>query len=412
MLRRVSPHTLIVITLTALGAAETEAIAQTLVTLEGSFPSGGEFSIHPPNACGFPSPGANVWFLPDFASPCGTILTFTPPATGLLGDSAVDKIRDIQYMTDGLQITGYQDKVAVIQLAVAPGVLLPGAITGMGYDSENDRMFLTDGASMVGIAAPALGCSTATVVVPLCALPTSGGIVTDIDWDSWSDSLWMCEDNGIVTNVTAAGAVGPAGSIIPTSCGLGPLTGIAFDTCQGTLFVTDGAQMEHVDTTGVAAAPTFYAPNGACNTPPPPGPPSLLSGLAFSPRPQKLGEGCANVGSVPEIGFVGSFSTSPNPNFGITVHNAYPGGVGVLLLGLGAACPGFLWGSCELYPVPFFLALPTTIDGNGDAAHALPIPSLAPGGGIGVTVVAQWIVQPPVVGRQASEGLSFTLSTL
>src|SRR5262245_10807181 len=76
------------------------ASGQTLVTLEGTFPSGGEFSIHPPNACGYPNPGAFVWYLPDPPSTCGSIDFFSPPL-GLEGDSAVDKRRDIQYMTDG-----------------------------------------------------------------------------------------------------------------------------------------------------------------------------------------------------------------------------------------------------------------------------------------------------------------------
>ncbi|MFO0985020.1 MAG: hypothetical protein U1E76_25375 [Planctomycetota bacterium] len=387
------------------------ASGQTLVTLEGTYPSGGEFSIHPPNACGYPNPSAYVWFLPDFASTCGSIDQFLPPPD-LYADAAVDKIRDIQYMTDGKQITGYQQSVPVSQMTVFPGPTLPGPLTGMGYDSENDRLWLTDGTSAVAIAPPALGCDTPSVVIAAFALPIGGAIATDLDWDPRTDTLWVCDHLGFVTNVKIGGGIGPGGAFAAGNCSLSFLSGIAYDTCQGTLFVTDGVIIEHLTTTGAPGPATFYAPNPPCMTPPPPGPPSALSGLAFSPRPQLFGAGCATVGTVPAIGFTGSFSISPNPSFGITLTGAYPGASAVLLLGLNAACPPLQWGACDLYAFPFFLVVNRLVDGTGAASVALPIPTLPVGGGIGITVIAQWAVQPPVAGKQTSEGLSFTLSTL
>jgi hypothetical protein len=297
-------------------------------------------------------------------------------------------------------------------MTITPGALLSQPLTGMGFDSENDRLWLTDGASAIAIAPPDTGCDTPSVVVPAFSLPVGSAHATDIEWDSWSHTLWICDDVAKVTNVKSGGGIGPGGSFTAGNCALGFLSGIAFDTCQGTLFVTDGATIEHLTTTGAPAPPTFYAPNPPCFTPPPPGPPALLSGLAFSPRPQLLGIACASIGNTPQIGYTGSFSLSPNPRFSITVENAYPSGTGMLLLSIDASCPPVMWGSCELYAIPFFHSFTRTIDATGTASVPLPIPSFPIGGGIGVTVIAQWIILPPVPGKQTSEGLSFTLSTL
>lgn len=389
-----------------------DASAQTLLTLEGTFPSGGEFSIHPPNSCGYPKPGAFVWFLPDFTSSCGLIQTFPPPATGLLGDSANDVLTDTQWMTDGLTLVGYQGGVAVSTWVIAPGTLFPNPITGIGFDSETSRMWLTDGASALAIQPPSLGCSPApSIVVPAFALPTSG-VATDIEWDSWSDTLWIVDDLGVVTNVSVGGAVGPFGFFTPSSCALvPPLTGIAFDTGTGNLFIGDGSIFEYVDRTGAPAAPTFYAPNAPCASPPPPGPPALLSGLAFSPRPQKYGVGCATIGSVPEIGHTGSFSVTPNPSFGVTLTGAVPNTPVALVLGLDSICTAFTWGVCELLTFPFLMVVPNTTNGAGDVNQPLPIPALPPGSSIvGVTVKSQWLVFA-AGGRQTSNGMSFTICT-
>lgn len=388
------------------------ANAQTLLTLEGTFPSGGEFSIHPPDSCGYPNPGAFVWFLPDFTSPCGLIQQFPPPASGLLGDSAQDVLTDTQWMTDGLTIVGYQGGVATRTWVVPPGSLFPNPITGMGYDNENARMWLTDGATALAISTPGVGCPTApAIVVAAFTLPTSG-VATDIEWDSWSDTLWICDDNGVVTNVAIGGAIGPFGWFVPNSCFLTPpLTGIAFDTGTGNLFIGDGAIFENVDRTGAPAAPTFYAPNAPCSSPPPPGPPSLLSGLAFSPRPQHYGDGCATIGGPPEIGHLGGFSVTPNPAFGITVTGAQANAPAALVLALDSFCNAFTWGTCELLAFPFLYVVPTTTNGAGDASVPLPIPAFPPGSPIvGTTVKSQWLVFA-TGGRQTSDGLSFTICT-
>lgn len=375
----------------AICLANRDASGQTLLTLEGTFPSGGEFTIHPPDACGYPKPGAFVWFLPDFTSACGLIQQFPPPAGGLLGDSAQDVLTDTQWMTDGLTIVGYQGGVATRTWVVPPGSLFPNPITGMGYDNENARMWLTDGATALAISTPGVGCPTApSVVVASFALPTAG-VATDIEWDSWSDSLWICDDLGVVTNVAIGGAIGGFGSFVPTACTLTPpLTGIAFDTGTGNLFIGDGAIFEYVDRTGAPAAPTFYAPNAPCASPPPPGPPALLSGLAFSPRPQKYGAACATIGGPPEIGHVGSFSVTPNAAFGITMTGAQPNSNAALVLGLDSFCNAFTWGVCELLAFPILLVLPTTTDALGDASMPLPIPAFPPGSPIiGTTVKSQ-----------------------
>ncbi len=389
--------------------------AQDLVTLEGIIPSAGEFTIHGPNACGYPNPDHFVWFMPDYGWPCGSLAPFLPPPTGITGDVALDKIRDVVWGTDGVQLSAYSAGVVITSVSVAPGTLLTGTITGLGFDSENDRLWLTDGTDAVAIAPPSGACPMlgAPVVGPI-GLPLGGTQALDIDWDSWTDSLWITDTAGTVLNVTTTGAIGPKGFFNPTSCGFpgnGPLPGIAFDSATGTLWVTDGLAMVNLTTSGAAAPPTFYAPSGPCCTPPPPGPPSRMAGLAFSPRPLAYGSGCATVGSVPSIGFTGSFSTSPNPAFGITLSGAQPNSPAALLIGVGAPCPGLAWGPCEVLVTPIVFVFTANTDASGNAAKALPIPAFAPATApIGTTVMAQWLVLPGV-GRQTTEGLEFTLST-
>lgn len=389
------------------------APGQTLITLEGTFPSAGEFSIDPPNACGYPTQSANVWFMPDFTSTCGSAMAFAPQPVGLLGDTALDKVRDLAWATDGLTLVAYSQGLPQITFVVTPGTLLTGALTGIGFDSENDRLWLTDGTDAVAITPPTTACPTsASIAVPAFPLPTPG-IVTDIEWDSWTDSLWITDTLGQISNVTTSGALGAGGSLVPGLCALQPpLSGIAFDSATNTLFVTDGVAIEHITKAGTPAPATFYAPMSPCNTAPPPGPPAPLSGLAWAPRPMPYGAGCATIGATPSIGFTGSFSTSPNAGFGITLTGAVPFTPAALLLSLDAPCPGIPWGVCEILAFAPFLVIQSATDMNGDASVPLPIPAFPAGGGIvGTTVFAQWLVLP-VIGRQSTEGLGFTLSTL
>lgn len=388
--------------------------AQTLVTLEGTFPSAGEFSIHPPNACGYPSPSADVWVLPDPGSSCGTIGPFTPPPAGVLGDSAVDVLADVAWITDGATLSAYVDGASITNVAVPPGLLLPGPVTGLGCDSAGGLLWLTDGKVAAAIPVPGPGCpALPPPTAGPFALPLTGTLALDIAWDSWTNTLWVCDDGGVVTNVTTTGALGPAGSFVPASCGLGAtLTGIAFDSATGNLFVTDGVGIEYVTPTGAPAPPTFYTPASPCASPPPPGPPAALSGLAFAPRPQRYGGACATAGSAPFIDFVGSFSTSPNPSFGITLSNALPSTTAALLISPGAPCPALPWGACDVLVFPFTLAFFTTTDSSGQAGFPLPIPGYAAGSPfIGLTAKAQWLILSPA-GRQTTEGLAFTLATL
>lgn len=395
-------------------AVPDHAAAQTLVTLEGTYPSAGEFSIDPPNACGFPTPFASVWVLPDPSSACGTIQNFVPPPVGLLGDSAVDALNDVVWITDGLILSAYVDGASITNVPVPAGTLLGGPVTGLGFDSANGLLWLTDGTSAAAIPAPGPGCPglPLATIAPF-VLPLGGALALDVAWDSWTGTLWVCDNTGIVTNVTTAGAIGPAGSFAPSSCGLGTvLSGIAFDSATGNLFVTDGVGIEYVTPTGAPAPPTFYAPGSPCVTPPPPGPPAALSGLAYSPRPRRYGSACATAGSPPNIDFVGSFSTSPNPAFGINLSGALPNTPTVLMLSPGAPCPSLPWGACEVLVFPFTLALFTTTDGTGKAAFPLPIPAYAPGSPlIGLNAKAQWLVLS-TAGRQTTEGLAFTISSL
>ncbi len=399
---------------TVLGANR-QASAQMLLTLEGTFPSGGEFTIHPPDPCNYPTPGHFVWFLPDFTSSCGSIFTFPPPAAGLFGDAANDTQNDIQWMTDGMTIVGYQQGVPMSTLVLAPGSLLPNPLTGLGFDSVSGRMWLTDGKKAAAITAPLPGCvASPTVAIAPFNLPVGSATATDIEWDSWTNTLWLSRDDGVVQNVKVTGTPGPFGSFSPSACSLTlPHTGIAFDTATGQLYVTDGKFFEYVDNTGAPAAPTFYTPNAPCASPPPPGPPALLSGLAFSPRPLHYGNGCATVGNIPDIGFTGSFSTTPNPNFGITLTGATPHSLAVLILSTDAAqCQALTWGVCDVLVFPFLLTFLTSTDGSGDASQALPIPALPLGSPIiGLTVKAQWFVQPIPIGKQATNGLAFTIAT-
>ncbi len=390
------------------------ANAQMLVTLEGVFPSAGEFTIHGPNPCGYPNPDHFVWFMPDFASACGSIFSFTPPPTGLLADIAIDKVNDVVWGTDGLQLTGYMAGVPFSTVTIAPGSILAGPITGLGFDSELGRIGVPAGVTAIASAPPGAGCPGAVVpVAGPVSLPLGGSVALDIEWDSWSDTLWVSDDLGGVTNVDLTGALGPFGSFVPGGCGFAgqPLPGITFDTCTGNLWISDGFVMANYTRSGVTAPAPFYAPSGPCCTPPPPGPPSPMAGLAFSPRPLKYGSACATVGSPPSIGYVGSFSTSPNPSFGITLSGAQPNSPCALLIGIGAPCPGLAWGPCTVLVTPIVFVLTTQTNGTGDAGYALPIPLVAPGAPpIGTTVMAQWLVLP-TVGRQTSEGLEFTLAT-
>ena len=237
----------VVMALVAVLACCTVASAQTNWSIEGTLPSYGEYNGPPPGALVNPMPYAVFIPVPP-PPPAPWNLPFAPlnPA---LGGSAVD--------TDGNPLTGGPTVPAMIHsdgltvemstvmgmfvtsFSAGGGPLLPGTISGVGYDSIADIIWLTDGTLCLATALPPAPGVIPPVVVPPFPLPLPAGVpASGLDWDPFTGTLWFCDTAGLVTNCLVGGAplvTFPAGPLLP-----GVPMGLCIDKTNGNVQVTDG----------------------------------------------------------------------------------------------------------------------------------------------------------------------------
>jgi hypothetical protein len=372
----------------------TDIAASGAINFTGPFPCSGA-----PVLGGFP-------FFPAGAFPCPTVGPFGaaigPPGAG---DITLDRATNTVWVTDGVTITNFTRAGAIIRSIPAPGGMAP--ITGLGWGLIGGLSVLvvTGGPFAAVIVPPAApGCVPAAFLVPPTPLPIPGA--TDIDYDPVSGTFFYTTLGGLVVNLMLpGGAIGPFG-IAPAGvvgCPLAVPTGIAVDTSTcGTLYVTDGALVQH-RTFGGALSATPYTP--PCFPVPFPG---VMTGLGFDAAAVPYGMGCDPVLPDPVLAGVGQALT-PAPGFGTVLSSAVPGSAGVLLVSGGIGCPPVAVGAgCPLYAFPAVLVLgPFFVPAGGTLGLPLPIPAGIP---CGLTASLQWYLAKPGGGIATSNPIELTVA--
>lgn len=398
--------------------------AQTGWSVEGGMPSYGEFNNPPPGAMTNPQPYAI--FPAIIPPPPGVpVLPFPPNVPGQ-GGSAVDNdgnilsggpVMPVMVHTDGLNVE--LTTTAGFYLSSFPaggGALLPGLISGVGYDSPADIIWLTDGTLCIGVGLPPAPGMIPPIIVPIFPLPLMGGApASGLSWDPMTATLWFCDTMGMVTNCAIGG--GPMASF-PVSPPLAPvLMGLTVNTTNGNIQVTDGAMVAEFFPAGPLAPPgAFYL---SAN----PYPITLwgapVSGLGFSLNPQRFGAGYTmGGGPAPAIGWGGGNAYAGNPGFFLQQTGATPGAGVYLLYGFTPAIPGIpvkpIFPGATLWINPIFgIIFLGPVPPGGTMVLPLPIPP--PPNPVGAPVYVQFLNvisfgTPKVI--ELSDALSFTIGQI
>lgn len=390
----------------------TDAGAQSLWGVDGF--GGTAFNVAGPPAgpCGYPT-GPVIGGFPYVGGICATPGPFAGGAVPPVGDITVDRSNDMVWVTDGFLVSGYSRAGA--HLATFPNPL-PMPLTGLGYGGPFAAaagpgiLWLTDGTFAAAVVAPLAGCVPAPPFLVAPFFVAFAGLATDIDFDPATGTLFLSNLSGVVSNELVGGGLGPFGVIVPAAgCLPSPLlNGIAVDVamCRN-LYVQAGGIVIRIDFTGAPSVPTFYSPfscfpwAGGAGT----------AGLAFDAAPIPYAASCDPGGAPgPIAGFAGQ-AVSPNPTFTLTLSGAAPGGLALLVLGTGAACPALpLPGGCGLAVAPISgLVGPFPVP----AAGSLSLPAAIPPGlaCTGAQGFLQWLVKKPAAaggGFQTSQALELT----
>lgn len=262
-------------------------------------------------------------------------------------------------------------------------------------------MYFTDGnkvgkfgASIVCLGFPALDFTFSFA-------PFAGpGVLTGLDYDAATDTIWACTSVGDVIHFDLSGN---QLSSFPSTL-IGPhLTGIALDSASGELFVTDGSWVLQYDQAGATGPGSFWWPNVIEVTP------GSLVGLDWVPAGVNFGAGAdAGGGAAPHLA-AGGYSYMGNTSFSLEVTGGVPGTGYGFYWSLGTLCPpiSVVGLPLQLAP-PFQLAGLTVADGLGNATLPFPLPPVATF--IGVRVYSQAVGFPLSGNLQITEGLSLTLS--
>ncbi len=378
-----------------------------------------EFAGPPSGPCAYPGGPLLSLFGYVTGSPCPVPAAAVPPPPSLAGDLAFDKVRRELWITDGTAIGGYQSfGTAYTGVTHDPGDVLAGPLTGLAYDASSDQLWIADATSAARIARPSTsGCNAAnpSAQVGPFALPLGpGASATDVDLDPFTGSLWMCDDQGFVTNVSIGGGVGPAGGFLATAvaaCGLqAPLTGIAVDDSApgGAFWVTDGTTVAYLAMDGSGAAPpTFYAPSPCTATPAG----GTIVGMDGTSAP--LGFGAPSNGFIPIFPTIGADGQAyvGNLTFTIQVGGAQQGEVVVLFVSTASICPTLPLGPMNVHILP---ATSLLLGAGVVTTFGPPLDFPAPLGlGMtpGVSAYLQAAAYDPVTGDFSSTGgLALTLA--
>jgi hypothetical protein len=374
------------------------ALCQSVWGVNGTSALAQQMTGPPAGPCFYPN-GPMIGGFP-YAVPFGCP-TAGPYSTLPGGDITIDRVNDTVWVCDDLTITNYTKAGVPLNSFPTPQ---PFGIRALGWGRLGglNLLWISNGFDFAAILPPAApGCVLPTYVIPPTPVAFPG-MVTDIDFDPLTGTLFMSNSNGLVSNQYVTGALGPYGLFAPGGCFGGALTGIAVNTpgCK-TLYVTNSQTVAHINMGGGLAAPTFYTPNpcfswaGA----------APLSGLAHDCSPIRYGQGCDNtLFTIPTIGWSGQ-SLSPNPTFAITLGNADPGNA-FLLVGLSAPCPAPFFMNCRLLVFP----ITTTIGPIFHAGPTVTLPaSLPPGLPCPLSIYTQWVNMKTAGGVETTAGMEFSI---
>ena len=273
------------------------------------------------------------------------------------GDVAVDRVKDTVWAADDFHIAEYTPQGAPLNGFNSPGPMTP--VMGLGFDAQAKTLWVSNG-SLIAEIMPPVNCMTtpAFIVSGPWPVPFPLSLVTDVSVDPLTGTLWVCDVQGQVLNLTKFGM--PLGPVInpALSCGLGPLLGIAVDTATPNLlgspqalYVTDGFMVAYVDAmTGFPAPPTFYTPNPCFVISPP------TVGLAYSSH-----------------GI--TFGMTPDPPTITTAGQAIPGGnIALTLSGATAGSDVYLLMNHNGFAFPGFLCPPAILGFPGSPVYVEPNP--------------------------------------
>jgi len=406
----------------ALLASAADVSSQVILGVDNTVGVTFEFTAAPGGPCF--APNSSITSCAYGPPICPGMAPLVPLGFGtLLGDIADDPVTDRTYVTDGRVVVEYSGDPACggpctpIKDWFVPLTAALGPVTGMGCSGSGTfgpgpRIWFTDGTFVWGVTPPT-GCGPAVISVPPCPLPAALVPATDLSWDSSAGGrLWVSSAAGFVQAITVPGCAPASPLSAVTACGLGPLTGLAYDTSTPngfgqppSAFVTDGAVVAYINVlTGAAAPPTFHAP--VTCTPAP----GFLSGLALANRGVEFG--------APRVtAHLTSFgqSTSPGPTFGLELSGQPPAANAWRILnynfpGPGFFCPALAGLSTKIYVDPTAPGLVNNLGplGPGCIPMPLPIPAAVP---IGLRVFVQFVFLPPggPPAVDASNGLAFTI---
>ncbi|MFH1998840.1 MAG: hypothetical protein ABIK28_04120, partial [Planctomycetota bacterium] len=333
----------------------------------------------------------------------------------------------VMFQTDGrvLEMVDPVTGAFIISWPVGNGLVVPGPISGLGYDSTADVIWITDGHFCAGLGLSPSCTIPLPVIVPAFPLPTTPpGTVpaTGLDYDPCSGTVWYCDFAGNVVNCTTAGVF--LSSFIAMPFLTQGLTGLTVNTAtppvpgfMPNVQVTDGFSFAEFRSNGaLAASGPFYR-----TTNPYPLPVfgfAPVSGLGFTLRPNYYGKGCpASSGLTPSIGWAGGYPYINNAGFQITLTNATPGSFAYLVVNTSMACPPLPLLGCPFavwVTFPWTLLLPVgAVPASGNLTVAAPMPaSPTPcSANVGLPIFCQFITVnlpgPTLAGT--TEGLAFTI---
>jgi len=413
----ISPRSFLSISITLVAlAAAAPARAQTLYAVQGLNGLVKEMAGPPGGACGYPDGLVVSHFDYVQAGVCGGLPSPVPFAPGGFlphGDIAVDRQRDVLFVTDGAVIGEYDVST---QTLVASYLALPlglnSPLTGLGWDSTNRWLWICNGSEYAALQ-PNGTCAPALQVFATPA-PAGLGLLTDIDCDVKTGELWVCDVDGFVSRFPpGAAAVSNSMAVTGVLSGCGtllnvPLTGLALDPSRpGPAFaVTDGLTVARLAEYGggfAGGAPTNLLQPDVCFAAPA-GP--LLAGLAFAAHGVTYG-----IGNGTLLRTRGQ-STLPSTTFGFEAEGG-PAGHLFLLYGFGPSCPAIVFSAHAILGQIAFTGLwglvgPVNYAGS---KTSLPVPLPAsPALPYDVSVWVQTVVQGPAGAWVSSNGVAFTFS--
>jgi len=397
----------------------TTASAQTTWSIEGSFPSMGEYNAADPFCLPLPPP-YNIFMAPSPPPPCAG-LNFFPAGDCEYGGSAFDDNGNsysggsafpAMLHTDGRVVEMLDPATGAFILDMfVGGSVVPGQLSGLGYDSLNDICWVTDGVLCAGVGLAF--CTVPPIVAGPFPLPLIGGAeATGLDWDPCSGTLWFCDCDGNVVNTDTSGTLlSFFSTVLP---GGNEFLGLDVNVTNGNIQITEGFFLGEYTPAGVLATPgAFYLQTNPYNIP---NWTNVVNGLGFSLRPQIYGRPGPTTATL-EIGYSGGYPYAGNAGFNIFQTGATPGAQAYYIYGFNEVCPGLPLGDGWVWILPFFGPFPLgAVPGSGTVTLPVNIPSSGGGCGfpVGISLRVQFInvISPSPLVVETTDALSFTIGEL